>query len=170
MGQEQRGSWGGLASRLLQHPCSNITDMQNAHNKLTILLKFSNFNTHTYRKYEDPTLCGCCGELFLESSRGSLTRWVALPPQAQWRTISTCGYLGQQMLALGETHLGLNMLVWGWGWQDHCSAPMLVWPRQAGLCWRARSVQQALQLRPGSAWQPEEAGQESAQQADNTSD
>lgn len=80
-----------VASRLLQHLCSNITDMQNARNKLTILLKFSNFNTDTYRKCEDPTLCGCCGELFLESSSGSLTRWVALPPQAQRRTISTCG-------------------------------------------------------------------------------
>lgn len=31
-------------------------------------------------------------------------------------------------------------------------------------------MQEALQLRPGLAWQPEEAGQESAQQADNTSD
>lgn len=97
-----------VASRLLKHPCSNVTDMQNAHNKLTILLKFSNFNTHSYQNYEEPTLCGCCGELFLESSRVSLTRWVALPPQAQRRTISTCGYLGQQMLAPGETHLGLN--------------------------------------------------------------
>lgn len=71
--------------------------------------------------------------LFLETICITLTCWLAVPPQALWRTIDAHGYLGQQMLDKKETYLDLNKLLWQWasvevGW----FTLRVIWSKQAG--------------------------------------